>query len=97
MAYGKFFRLVLANLFWFYLAIITNLLCLKIIHDAFQAMKLFSHDKVCFEKLVKCAMLSLSLAGGSDSGASVSSAIVGWYLQRDGVKHARKMYKRYGN
>lgn len=59
-----------------------------------MAMKLFSHDKVCFEKLVKCAMLSLSLAGGSDSGASVSSAIVGWYLQRDGVKHARKMYKR---
>lgn len=59
-----------------------------------MAMKLFFHDKVCFEKLVKIAMLSLSLAGGSDSGASVSSAIVGWYLQRDGMKHARKIYKR---
>jgi len=43
---------------------------------------------------VKCAMLSLSLAGGNDSGASVASAIVGWYLQRDGMKQARKMYKR---
>jgi U3 small nucleolar RNA-associated protein 6 len=69
----------------------------EIVCDAFQAMKLFFHDKVCFERLVKIAMLSLSLAGGSDSGASVSSAIVGWYLQRDGMKHARKIYKRYEN
>ncbi|EER95733.1 U3 small nucleolar RNA-associated protein 6 homolog [Sorghum bicolor] len=60
-----------------------------------MAMKLFFHDKVFFEKLVKISTLSLSLAGGSDSGASVSSAIVGWYLQRDGMKHARKMYKRF--
>uniref|UniRef100_A0A0E0JUE7 Suppressor of forked domain-containing protein n=1 Tax=Oryza punctata TaxID=4537 RepID=A0A0E0JUE7_ORYPU len=59
------------------------------------AMKLFSHEKVYFEKLVKCAMLSLSCAGGSDCGASVSSAIVGWILQRDGIKQARKMYKRF--
>ncbi|KAL6647631.1 hypothetical protein ACP70R_015068 [Stipagrostis hirtigluma subsp. patula] len=60
-----------------------------------MAMKLFSHEKIFFEKLVKCAMLSLSSAGGSDSGASVSSAVVGWVLQRDGVKQARKMYKRF--
>ncbi|KAL6880370.1 hypothetical protein ACP4OV_011935 [Aristida adscensionis] len=60
-----------------------------------MAMKLFSHEKTFFEKLVKCAMLSLSLAGGSDSGASISSAIVGWILQRDGMKQARKMYKRF--
>jgi U3 small nucleolar RNA-associated protein 6 len=58
-------------------------------------MKLFSHDKIYFEKLVKCATLSLSSAGGSDCGASVSSAIVGWVLQKDGIKKARKMYKRY--
>lgn len=68
----------------------------EIFHNEFQAMKLFFHDKVCFEKLVKISMLSLSLAGGSDSGASVSCAIVGWYLQRDGMKYARKVYKRYG-
>jgi U3 small nucleolar RNA-associated protein 6 len=67
----------------------------EIVHNAFQAMKLFSSEKIYFEKLVKCAMLSLSLAGGSDMGASVSSAIVGWYLQKDGMKQARKMYKRY--
>lgn len=59
------------------------------------AMKLFSHDKIYFEKLVACAMLSLSSAGGSDYGASVSSAIVGWVLQKDGIKQARKMYKRF--
>jgi len=59
-----------------------------------MAMKLFSNEKIYFEKLVKCAMLSLSLAGGNDSGASVASAIIGWYLQRDGMKQARKMYKR---
>ncbi|CAN6222124.1 unnamed protein product [Urochloa humidicola] len=58
------------------------------------AMKLFSHEKTYFKRLVECAMLSLSLAGGSDLGASVASAIVGWYLQRDGMKQARKMYKR---
>ena len=72
------------------------LLCLKlfVMHFFFQAMKVFSNEKVYFEKLVKCAMLSLSLAGGNDSGASVASAIIGWYLQRDGMKQARKMYKR---
>uniref|UniRef100_A0A0D9WUM8 Suppressor of forked domain-containing protein n=1 Tax=Leersia perrieri TaxID=77586 RepID=A0A0D9WUM8_9ORYZ len=59
------------------------------------AMKLFSHEKIYFEKLVKCAMLSLSSAGGSDCGASVSSSIVGWVLQKDGIKKARKMYKRF--
>ena len=52
---------------------------------------MFSNEKVYFEKLVKCAMLSLSLAGGNDSGASVASAIIGWYLQRDGMKQARKL------
>lgn len=67
----------------------------EIVCNAFQAIKFFSNEKIFFEKLVKCAMLSLGLAAGSDSGASVSSAIVGWYLQRDGMKQARKMYKRY--
>ncbi|XP_062189942.1 uncharacterized protein LOC133892975 [Phragmites australis] len=60
-----------------------------------MAMKLFSHEKIYLEKLVRCAMLSLSSAGGGDCGASVSSAIIGWYLQRDGMKQARKMYKRF--
>uniref|UniRef100_A0ACD5UQC7 Uncharacterized protein n=1 Tax=Avena sativa TaxID=4498 RepID=A0ACD5UQC7_AVESA len=59
------------------------------------AMKLFSHDKIYFGKLVKCATLSLSSAGGSDCGALVSSAIIGWVLQKDGIKQARKMYKRF--
>uniref|UniRef100_J3MI18 U3 small nucleolar RNA-associated protein 6 homolog n=2 Tax=Oryza brachyantha TaxID=4533 RepID=J3MI18_ORYBR len=59
------------------------------------AMKLFSHEKIYFEKLVKCAILALSSAGGNDCGASVSSAIVGWVLQRDGIKQTRKMYKRF--
>ncbi|KAM3366626.1 hypothetical protein ACQJBY_015798 [Aegilops geniculata] len=65
------------------------------LNKSIQAMKLFSHEKIYFEKLVKCAMLSLSSAGGSDCGASVSSAFVGWVLQKDGIKQARKMYKRF--
>jgi hypothetical protein len=65
--------------------------------NAFQALKLFSNEKIYLEKLVKCAMLSLTLARGDDCGASVSSAIVGWFLQRGGMKRARKMYKRYAN
>ena len=66
----------------------------EIVPNVFQALKLFSHEKIYLEKLVKCAMLSLTSAGGSDCGASVSAAIVGWYFQRGGMKRARKMYKR---
>jgi hypothetical protein len=77
---------------WFYPIISTD-----IFRNAFQALKLFSHEKIYLEKLVKCAMLSLTLAGGDDCGTSVSSSIVGWYLQRGSMKRARKMYKRYAN
>jgi U3 small nucleolar RNA-associated protein 6 len=68
-----------------------------LVPNAFQALKLFSNEKIYLEKLVKCAMLSLTSARGDDCGASVSSAIVGWFLQRGGMKRARKMYKRYAN
>lgn len=40
-------------------------------------------------------MLALGKASGTDSGTSVSSAVVNWVLQREGIQQARVMYKRY--
>ncbi|KAJ1287354.1 hypothetical protein BS78_02G003400 [Paspalum vaginatum] len=85
----------LSSLFDLFSAVLSKLSVTEAEELWHMAMKLFYHEKGYFEKLVKCAMLSLSLPSGSDSGASVSSAIVGWYLQRDGMKQARKMYKRF--
>ncbi|CAL9137932.1 unnamed protein product [Musa acuminata var. zebrina] len=60
-----------------------------------MALKVFSNNKGFFEKLVKFLMLALGKAGGTDSGTSVSSAVVNWVLQREGIQQARVMYKRF--
>lgn len=41
------------------------------------------------------SVLLLAKDGGNDSGFSLSSTIVNYVLQRDGVKSAREMYKRW--
>jgi U3 small nucleolar RNA-associated protein 6 len=60
-----------------------------------QALKLFANQKNIFDKLVEIALVSLARNGGSENGFSLSSAIVNFVLQKDGVQHARQMYKRY--
>lgn len=60
-----------------------------------MAIKLFCNSKDHFENLVKSLTTALANAGGSYSGYAVSSAIVNWTLQRDGIKSAREMYKRF--
>lgn len=58
-------------------------------------MKLFSNNKEYFEKLVKVIILSVAEDGGSDCAATISSAVVNWVLQRDGIQRAKETYKRY--
>ncbi|KAF4372560.1 hypothetical protein F8388_027233 [Cannabis sativa] len=60
-----------------------------------MALKLFSSQKEYFEKLVGLSIVSISKDGDSDNGFSLSSAIVNFVLQNDGIQSAREMYKRF--
>lgn len=60
-----------------------------------MALKYFSTHKQLFDKLVKTSMTLLAKDGGSDDGFSLSSAIVNFVLQRDGLGSARELYKRF--
>jgi U3 small nucleolar RNA-associated protein 6 len=59
----------------------------------FQALKIFSNDKRYFEKLVKLA--TFAIAKSSGDGATVACAVISSVLQKDGIRHARDMYKQY--
>lgn len=59
-----------------------------------QALKLFANQKSYFDKLVEISIGSLIKDGGIDDGFSLSSAIVNFVLQKDGIQQAREMYKR---
>lgn len=60
-----------------------------------QALKFFSNHKQSFDKLVDISLVSLAKDGGSENGFCLSSAIVNFVLQKDGIQCARQMYKRY--
>ncbi|PWA65497.1 hypothetical protein CTI12_AA332780 [Artemisia annua] len=60
-----------------------------------MGLKYFSNQKHYFEKLVDISISSLIRDGGSDDGFSLSSAIVNFVLQKDGIQSARDMYKRF--
>ena len=60
-----------------------------------QGLKYFSNQKHHFEKLVVISISSLIRDGGSDDGFSLSSAIVNFVLQKNGIQSARDMHKRY--
>ncbi|KAJ0982963.1 hypothetical protein J5N97_011218 [Dioscorea zingiberensis] len=60
-----------------------------------MALKFFSTRKKHFEKLVQSLMMELAKASKSDNGYTIAFAAVSWVLQRDGVKRAREMYKRF--
>ncbi|XP_047335042.1 U3 small nucleolar RNA-associated protein 6 homolog [Impatiens glandulifera] len=59
------------------------------------ALKFFSNDKDYSNKMVDLSLLSLAKDGGSDIGFSLSSAIVNYVLQKNGIQQARILYKRY--
>lgn len=60
-----------------------------------QGLKYFANQRHHLDKLVETSFLLLAKDGGSDSGFSLSSAIVNFVLQRDGVKPAREIYRRW--
>ncbi|XP_004299976.1 PREDICTED: U3 small nucleolar RNA-associated protein 6 homolog [Fragaria vesca subsp. vesca] len=60
-----------------------------------MALKFFANQKHYFGKLVEISIRSLTKDGGSEHGFSLSAAIVNFVLQKDGLSHAREMYKRF--
>ncbi|XP_028093978.1 U3 small nucleolar RNA-associated protein 6 homolog isoform X2 [Camellia sinensis] len=60
-----------------------------------MALKFFSNQRYYFDKLVEISLVSLAKDGGSDDGFSLSSAIVNFVLQKDGIQCARDTYKRF--
>lgn len=60
-----------------------------------MGLKYFSNQKQYFDKLVDISVSSLIRDGGSDDGFSLSSAVVNFVLQRNGIQSARDMYKRF--
>ncbi|OMO64822.1 RNA-processing protein, HAT helix [Corchorus olitorius] len=59
-----------------------------------MALKLFASRKKYFKKLIELSLISVAKYGGSDNGFSLPSAIVNFILEKDGVQHAREVYKR---
>ncbi|KAL0363210.1 UNVERIFIED_CONTAM: U3 small nucleolar RNA-associated protein 6 [Sesamum calycinum] len=60
-----------------------------------MGLKYFANQRQYFDKLVETSLPLLAKDGGSDSGFSLSSTIVNYILQRDGVESAREIYKRF--
>ncbi|KAK9064170.1 hypothetical protein SSX86_015550 [Deinandra increscens subsp. villosa] len=60
-----------------------------------MGLKYFSNHKHYFDKLVDISLSSLIRDGGSDDGFSLSSTIVNFALQKNGIQSARDMYKRF--
>ncbi|XP_057764925.1 uncharacterized protein LOC130985808 [Salvia miltiorrhiza] len=60
-----------------------------------MGLKYFANQRRYFNKLVEMSVLLLAKDGGTDSGFSLSSTILNYVLQSDGVESAREMYKRF--
>ncbi|KAG8385756.1 hypothetical protein BUALT_Bualt03G0078400 [Buddleja alternifolia] len=60
-----------------------------------MGLKYFANHRHHFDKLVETSLFLMAKDGGSDSGFSLSSTVVNYILQRDGVQSAREMYKRF--
>ncbi|KAA8515521.1 hypothetical protein F0562_018868 [Nyssa sinensis] len=60
-----------------------------------MALKFLANQRHYFDKLVEISVVSLAKGGGSEKGFSLSSTIVNFVLQKDGIQCAREMYKRF--
>ncbi|KAJ4976899.1 hypothetical protein NE237_002005 [Protea cynaroides] len=60
-----------------------------------MALKFFSNQKDYFDKLVQTSLDLVGRSGESGGPFSLSSAIVNWILEREGLQRAREMYKRF--
>ncbi|XP_054776406.1 uncharacterized protein LOC129284919 [Prosopis cineraria] len=60
-----------------------------------MALKFFANQRLYFGKLLETSVTTLARDGGSESGFSLSSTIVKFILQKDGIQQAREIYKRF--
>ncbi|CAA0826511.1 Unknown protein [Striga hermonthica] len=60
-----------------------------------MGLKYFANHRHYFDKLVKISILALARDGGSEGGFSLSSTILSYLLQKDGVESARETYKQF--
>ncbi|KZV16145.1 hypothetical protein F511_13281 [Dorcoceras hygrometricum] len=60
-----------------------------------MGLQYFANQRHYFDKLVDTAVPLLTKYGGNDCGFSLSSTIVNFILQRDGIDSTRLMYKRF--
>ncbi|KAG4929206.1 hypothetical protein AAZX31_17G011900 [Glycine max] len=60
-----------------------------------KALKFYANQRRYFDKLVEISVVTLVRDGGSENGFSLSSAIVSFILQKDGIQKTRDIYKRF--
>ncbi|RAL44912.1 unnamed protein product [Cuscuta campestris] len=60
-----------------------------------MALKHFSSHKKFFDKLLDTSVALLAANGGKDDGISLSSTIVNYVVQKDGLRSARELYRRF--
>ncbi|OWM85566.1 U3 small nucleolar RNA-associated protein 6 homolog [Punica granatum] len=60
-----------------------------------MALDLFTDHKHYLDKFVDIAFISLAKNGGNEEGFSVSSTMVKFVLEKDGIEHAREIYKKF--
>ncbi|KAF8410733.1 hypothetical protein HHK36_003270 [Tetracentron sinense] len=60
-----------------------------------MAIKFYSNQKDYLDKLVQMSLVLLAKGGDTESKFSLSSAIVNWVLQTDGIQRAREIYNRF--
>ncbi|XP_022926883.1 U3 small nucleolar RNA-associated protein 6 homolog [Cucurbita moschata] len=58
-------------------------------------LKFFANQSHYFDQLVEISLLALAKSGGSEDGFSLSSAIVDFVLQKDGIQRTREVYKKF--
>ncbi|KAK7396513.1 hypothetical protein VNO78_17574 [Psophocarpus tetragonolobus] len=60
-----------------------------------KALKFYANQRQYFDKLVEISVVTLVRDGGSENGFSLSSAIVSFILQKDGIQKSRDIYNRF--
>ncbi|TKY53997.1 U3 small nucleolar RNA-associated protein 6-like [Spatholobus suberectus] len=60
-----------------------------------KALKFYANQRQYFDKLVEISVVTLVRDGGSENEFSLSSAIVSFILQKDGIQQTRDIYKRF--
>ncbi|KAL2339202.1 hypothetical protein Fmac_013648 [Flemingia macrophylla] len=60
-----------------------------------KALQFYANQRQYFDELVEISVVTLVRDGGSENGFSLSSAIVSYTLQIDGIQQARDIYKRF--